>query len=98
VNIICDLSYQYLSYQGKPVTISAKIPQKLKDELKRQHIKTSDAIRKGLEKELKNAKIRELQSMLKEIDFSKVSDEPIVRDARETRRQDRNCVRSERIW
>jgi hypothetical protein len=67
------------------VTVSAKIPKKLKDELERQGIKMSDAIRRGLERELKDAKIRELQSMLKEIDFSRVSDEQIVRDIRETR-------------
>jgi|HubBroStandDraft_6_1064221.scaffolds.fasta_scaffold717584_2 hypothetical protein len=45
----------------------------------------SDAIRRGLEKELKEAKIRQLQSMLKEIDFSKVDEAQIVRDVREIR-------------
>ena len=44
-----------------------------------------DAIERGLKKKLNDAKIRELQSMLKEIDFSKVSDGQIVRDVRETR-------------
>lgn len=45
----------------------------------------SDAIRRGLENQLREAKLKELQPMLKDIDFSKVSDEQIVRDVRETR-------------
>jgi hypothetical protein len=72
---------------GKQVTVSAKIPKKLKDELERKGVRMSEAIRNGLEKELKDAKLRELQSTLKEIDFSKVSDEQIVRDIRETREE-----------
>ena len=72
---------------GKQVTVSAKIPKKLKDELERKGVRMSEAIRNGLEKELKDAKLRELQSTLKEIDFSEVSDEQIVRDIRETREE-----------
>ncbi len=72
---------------GKQVTVSAKIPKKLKDELERKGVRMSEAIRNGLERELKDAKLRELQSTLKEIDFSKVSDEQIVRDIRETREE-----------
>ena len=67
------------------MTVSAKIPKKLKDELERKGVRMSDAIRRGLEKELKEAKIRQLQSMLKEIDFSRVDEAQIVRDVRETR-------------
>jgi hypothetical protein len=73
--------------KGKQTTVSAKIPKKLKDELESKGVKMSDAIRRGLEKELKDVKVRELQSMLKEIDFSKVSEEQIVRDIRETREE-----------
>ena len=72
---------------GKQVTVSAKIPKKLKDELERKGIKMSEAIRRGLEKELKDAKLRELETMLRKIDFTKVSDEQIVRDIRETREE-----------
>ena len=75
------------SMKSKQVTVSAKIPKKLKDELERQGVKMSDAIRRGLEKELKEVKIREIESLLKEIDFSKVSEEQIVRDVREAREQ-----------
>ena len=71
--------------KGKQVTVSAKIPKKLKDELERKGVRMSDAIRRGLEKELKEAKIRQLQSMLKEIDFSRVDEAQIIRDVRETR-------------
>jgi len=72
---------------GKQITVSAKIPKKLKDELESKGIKMSEAIRRGLEKELRDAKLRELESMLMKIDFSKVSDEQIVRDIRETREE-----------
>ena len=72
---------------GKQITVSAKIPKKLKDELERKGIKMSEAIRRGLEKELRDAKLRELESMLRKMDFSKVSDEQIVRDIRETREE-----------
>jgi len=72
---------------GKQVTVSAKIPKKLKDELESKGIKMSEAIRRGLEKELKDAKLRELETMLRKIDFTKVSDEQIVRDIRETREE-----------
>jgi len=73
--------------KSKQVTVSAKIPKQLKEELERKGIKMSEAIRKGLEKELKEAKTRELESMLRGIDFSKVSEEQIVRDIRETRQE-----------
>ena len=72
---------------GKQVTVSAKIPKKLKDELERKGIKMSEAIRRGLEKELRDAKLRELELMLRKIDLSKVSEEQIVRDIRETREE-----------
>lgn len=47
----------------------------------------SDAIRKGLEMELRELKIRELESKLRSVDLSKVSEERIVRDVRETREE-----------
>ena len=73
--------------KSKRVTVSAKIPKQLKDELESKGIKMSEAIRKGLEMELKEAKTKELESMLRGIDFSKVSEEQIVRDIRETRQE-----------
>ena len=67
--------------------MSAKVPKELKDELERRGAKLSDAIRKGLEMELTELKVRELEVTLHEIDFSKVSEELIVRDVRETREE-----------
>lgn len=69
------------------MTVSAKIPQHLKEELERKGVNMSEAIRRGLERELKEAKTRELESMLRGIDFSKVSEEQIVGDIRETRKE-----------
>jgi len=69
------------------VTVSAKVPKLLKEELERKGVKLSDAIRRGLEKELKELKIAELETMLKRVDLSRVSEEQIVRDIRETREE-----------
>lgn len=71
----------------KQTTVSAKVPQELKEELERRGAKLSDAIRKGLEMELRELKIRELESKLRSVDLSKVSEERIVRDVRETREE-----------
>ena len=69
------------------VTVSAKVPKLLKEELERKGVKLSDAIRRGLEKELKELKMAELEALLKRVDLSGVSEEQIVRDIRETREE-----------
>jgi len=69
------------------VTVSAKVPKLLKEELERKGVKLSDAIRRGLEKELKELKMAELETLLKSVDLSRVSEEQIVRDIRETREE-----------
>jgi (p)ppGpp synthase/HD superfamily hydrolase len=71
----------------KQATVSAKVPQRLKEELERRGAKLSDAIRKGLEMELKELKVKELESALKEVDLSRIDEERIVRDIRETREE-----------
>ena len=38
---------------GQQVTISAKVPRRLKQELEKKGVKLSEAIRRGLEAELK---------------------------------------------
>jgi Arc/MetJ-type ribon-helix-helix transcriptional regulator len=73
--------------KSKQATVSAKIPRQLKEELERKGVNMSEAIRKGLERELKEMKTKELESLLQGIDFSKVSEERIVRDIRETREE-----------
>ena len=67
--------------------MSAKVPKELKDALEKRGAKLSDAIRKGLEMELTELKVRELETTLQEVDFSKVTEEQIVRDVRETREE-----------
>ena len=69
------------------VTVSAKVPKLLKEELEKKGVKLSDAIRRGLEKELKELKMAELETLLKRVDLSRVSEEQIVRDIRETREE-----------
>ena len=71
----------------KQATVSAKVPRELKEELEKRGAKLSDAIRKGLEMELRRLKIGELEAVLREVDLSKVSEERIVRDVRETREE-----------
>ncbi len=73
--------------KGKQATVSAKVPRELKDKLERKGVKLSDAIRRGLETELKELKVRELESMLEKVDLSKVSEKQIVREIRETREE-----------
>jgi len=63
------------------------VPRELKEELEKRGAKLSDAIRKGLEMELRKLKIGELEAVLLEVDLSKVSEERIVRDVRETREE-----------
>ena len=69
------------------MTVSAKVPKLLKEELEKKGVKLSDAIRRGLEKELKELKMAELETLLKRVDLSRVSEEQIVRDIRETREE-----------
>ena len=69
------------------VTVSARVSKNLKEELERKGVKVSDAIRRGLERELKELRIKELESSLKKIDFSKVSEGQIIRDIRKMREE-----------
>jgi len=69
------------------VTVSAKVPKLLKEELEKKGVKLSDAIRRGLEKELKELKMAELETLLQRVNLSRVSEEQIVRDIRETREE-----------
>ena len=71
----------------KQVTVSAKVPRELKEELESRGARLSSAIRRGLEMELKDLKVRELESALKKVDLSKVDEERIVHDIRETREE-----------
>jgi len=72
---------------GQRVTISAKVPRQLKEELEKKGVKLSEAIRRGLEAELKELKMKELKSMLQKVDLSRVSERRLVRDIRKTREE-----------
>ena len=65
--------------------ISAKIPKKLKQELDRSGINVSEAIRSGLENTLKEKKLERLETLLQNVDLSKLSDQQIVHDIRSGR-------------
>ncbi len=71
--------------KSKQTTVSAKIPVEMKEELQRKGLSISDAIRRGLEAELRELRTKELESLLKKVDLSKVSEGQIVRDVRATR-------------
>ena len=72
---------------GQRVTISAKVPRRLKEELEKKGVKLSEAIRRGLEAELKELKMKELKSLLQKVDLSRVSERRLVRDIRKTREE-----------
>ena len=72
---------------GQQVTISAKVPRRLKEELEKKGVKLSEAIRRGLEAELRELKMKELKSMLQKVDLSRVSERRLVRDIRKTREE-----------
>ena len=67
--------------------ISVRVPQELKDDLKRYGIEVSEVTRKALEEEVKRREREELQGMAEELgDFlEKISRERIVKGIREDR-------------
>jgi len=62
------------------VTVSAKIPRKLKELLDEYHIKPGPIIRRALEEEVKRAMIREIEEEAKQLSsrIAQISDEEIV--------------------
>ena len=65
--------------------VSAKVPRKLKQELEKAGINMSEAIRNGMENALKEKKVERLEELLQRVDFSKLTDQQIVRDIRSGR-------------
>jgi len=72
---------------GERAVVSAKVPKALKQELERRGVKLSSAIRRGLERELKDLKVREMEALLEKVDLSGVSEREMVRDIRKTREE-----------
>ncbi|MEM2214681.1 MAG: hypothetical protein QXD66_07360 [Candidatus Nezhaarchaeales archaeon] len=69
------------------VTVSAKIPRRLKELLDKYKLEVGPIIRRYLEEEVKKKMIEELEDLYKEMgeEISKVSDEEVVKLIREDR-------------
>ncbi|MEM2021638.1 MAG: hypothetical protein QXP80_05385 [Zestosphaera sp.] len=69
------------------VTVSAKIPKRLKELLDRYGIKPSPVIRRALEEEVKKRMVEELEELSGELsrELSQISDEEVVELIREDR-------------
>ena len=71
--------------RSQNTVVSAKVPIKLKQELEREGVNLSEAIRSGLESALRDKKVHHLEELLQGLDFSKLTNEQIVRDIRSGR-------------
>ena len=71
----------------KCVTVSAKIPKKLREKMQRLNIKPSKVMRKALEDEVKRREIEELKEEISRLKptLDKISVEEIVKSIREDR-------------
>jgi len=69
------------------VTVSAKVPRRLKELLDRYNIKPGSIIRRALEEEVKRRMLEELEEISRELsrELSHIPDEEIVRMIREDR-------------
>lgn len=69
------------------VTVSAKIPRRLRELMDKYGVKPGPIIRKALEDEVKKRMLRELEEMSKELskELSHIADDEIVRLIREDR-------------
>ena len=72
---------------SKYVTVSVKIPRKLKEKLERYGIKPSKLLKKAIMEELKRREIQDLEKMRAELSdiIAKFSKEFIVRSIRKDR-------------
>jgi len=69
------------------VTVSAKVPKRLKELLDKYNIKPGSIIRRALEEEVKRRMLEELEKLSRELsrEMSHIPDEEIVRMIREDR-------------
>ncbi|MEM1997558.1 MAG: hypothetical protein QXF59_06590 [Candidatus Bathyarchaeia archaeon] len=69
------------------VTVSAKVPKRLKELLDRYNIKPGSIIRRALEEEVKRRMLEELEKLSRELsrELSHIPDEEVVRMIREDR-------------
>jgi hypothetical protein len=76
-------------YMGKYVTVSVKIPVKVKEELDKYGIKPSVLLKKAIEQELRNREIQRIKGEVEEIKpiLAKLPTEEVVKLIREDREQ-----------
>lgn len=72
---------------GKLVTVSAKIPEELKQKMEELSIRPSEIIRKAIEEEVDLREVEKIKEMLEEAEpiLAKLSVERAVRSIREDR-------------
>jgi post-segregation antitoxin (ccd killing protein) len=72
---------------GKYVTVSVKIPQELKDKMKRLNIKASEVLRYAIEEEVRRREAEKLKEDINKLKpvLDKVSMEDVVKSIREDR-------------
>jgi len=73
---------------GMSVTVSVRIPRRLRDEAKRYGINISEVARRALEEEVKRRKLEEAAAAARRVGelFSRISVEEMVEWLREARR------------
>ena len=70
------------------VTITVRIPKKLKESLSRYGVEVSKVVKGALEEEIRRRKLEDLKRIAGELGefFAKIPDEKIVKSVREMRR------------
>lgn len=71
----------------KDVTITIRVPKKIKEELAKYGVKMSEVVRRALEEEIKRRKLEDLKKSAKELGelLAKIPDEEIVKSIKEAR-------------
>ncbi len=75
------------------VTLSVRVPRKLKEELTWYRVEVSKVVRRALEEEIRRRRLEELRKVAAELGgfFSKIPDEKIIKSIKEARAQ-RRCT------
>jgi len=77
-----------ITQHGMSVTVSVRIPRRLRDEAKRYGINISEVARRALEEEVRRRKLEDAAAAARRVGelFSRISTEEIVEWLREARR------------
>ena len=93
MSVITHIYYTSVLHYGDTVaryeTVSARIPQELKEKIDKYNVKTSEVIRVALEEEVRRRELEELKQQAKELKpiLKKFTTEEVVRMIREDRDQ-----------